>query len=53
MNNVFTLASKITLTTFRAQASHGEPENKEMIYNFGYKGLYPRGNVKALLLCEV
>ena len=33
-----------------AQALHDEPENKGMMYHFGYKGLNPRANVEALLL---
>ena len=32
------------------QASLDEPENKGMIYNFGFKSVYLRANVKVLQL---
>ena len=57
MNNVFTVASQITSTMFRAQGSQDEPESKGIIYNFGYKGVYLRANVSTNVLlpwvCEV
>ena len=43
MNNIFTWTSQTTI--FRAQALHDEPENKGMMYNFGYKDLNPRENL--------
>ena len=43
MNNIFTLTSQTTI--FRAQVLHDEPENKGMMYNFGYKDLNPRENL--------
>ena len=50
MNNVFTVASQITSTMFRAQGSQDEPESKGIIYNFGYKGVYLRANVSTNVL---
>ena len=49
MNNTFTVTSQITITMFRTQGSKDKPESKEIIYNFGQKGVYLRADVEVLL----